>query len=265
MLSKLYDFIISKHIEILTVIFVGVSLFLLFQTENHVVLSLQTKWQDVTLFVKKPFVERQYRRQVQEENKQLRMEVFQLNKEVARLNSLSSENERLRELLGFRDTSRYELLPALIIYKGFKDGSDIIMLDKGRNNDVSKNDIIVDKNGLVGRVLSAGIRSSIVSMIIEPDVRVSVRINPARVYGILKWHHGNTFVIDDIPISIDIQPGWTVTTSGLSDIYPADIPVGVITRVSSSDNGFTYIIEGDYAVPFRSLHEIFILSRHGNQ
>jgi rod shape-determining protein MreC len=263
MLSKLYDFIISKHLEILTVIFIGISLFLLSQTENHTVLAVQTKWQDITLFIKKPFVEQQYRRMVLDENKQLRMEVFRLNKEVSRLQNLSSENERLRELLGFRDTSHYEMLPALIVYKGFKDGSDIIMLDKGKKDNVKKNDIIVDKNGLVGRVLSAGERSCIVSMIIEPDVRVSARINPVRVYGILKWHHGNTFIIDDIPVSFDIQPGWTVTTSGLSEVYPADIPIGVITEVSSSDNGFTYIIKGDYSVLFKNLHEVFILSGNG--
>ncbi len=100
-------------------------------------------------------------------------------------------------------------------------------------------------------------------MIIEPDVRVSVRINPSRVYGILKWHHGNTFVIEDIPTTIDIRPGWTVTTSGLSEIYPQDIPVGIITRVNTSENGFTHMIEGNYNVSFKNLREVFILDHDG--
>ena len=109
-------------------------------------------------------------------------------------------------MIGFRDTSRYDLLPALIVYKGFKDGSSVITIDKGRNDNVKENDIIVDKEGLVGRILSSGSFTSMANMIIEPDVRVSVRINPSRVYGILKWHHGNTFMIEDIPATIDIQP-----------------------------------------------------------
>ena len=265
MLSKLYDFIIRKHLEILTVIFVCISLILLSQTENHVVLKAQNVWQDVSVFLKKPAAERQRKQKVFEENKELRMEIFQLNQEVARLQNLDTENERLREMIGFRDTSRYDLLPSLIVYKGFKNGSSVITIDKGRNESVNENDVIVDKEGLVGRILSTGKRTSIANMIIEPDVRVSVRINPSRVYGILKWHHGNTFVIEDIPETIDIQPGWTVSTSGLSEVYPADIPIGVITHVKTSENGFTHMIEGNYNVSFKNLREVFILRHDRNQ
>ncbi len=263
MLSKLYDFIIRKHLEVLTVIFVGISLILLSQTENHVILKIQSTWQDVSTFLKKPVAESQRKRKVLDENKELRMEVFRLNREVARLQNLDTENERLREMIGFRDTSRYELLPALIVYKGFKNGSSVITLDKGKTHNVYQDDIIVDKEGLVGRVLSSGKRTSIANMIIEPDVRVSVRINPSRVYGILKWHHGNTFIIEDIPTTIEIEPGWTVTTSGLSEVYPPDIPIGIITDVKTSENGFTHIIEGNYNVAFKNLREVFILEHAG--
>jgi rod shape-determining protein MreC len=265
MLSKLYDFIIRKHLEILTVIFVFISLILLSQTENYVVLRVQTGWQDVSLFLKKPAAEQQRKKKVIEENKQLRMDVFKLNQEVARLQNLDTENERLREMIGFRDTSRYELLPSLIVYKGYKNRSSVITIDKGRNEGIRADDVIVDKEGLVGRILSSGKRTSIASMIIEPDVRVSVRINPSRVYGILKWHHGNTFAIEDIPTTISIQQGWTVTTSGLSEIYPADIPIGVITDVLTSENGFTHMIKGNYNVSFNNLREVFILSHDRNK
>jgi rod shape-determining protein MreC len=264
MLSKLYDFIIRKHLEILTVIFVGISLILLSQTENHVVLQVQSAWQDVSSVLQKPIAEQQRKKKVIEENKQLRMDIFRLNQEVARLQNLDTENERLREMIGFRDTSHYELLPSIILYKGYKNGLSVITIDKGKKDDVRSNDIVVDKEGLVGRVLTSGVSTSIANMIIEPDVRVSVRINPSRVYGILKWHHGNTFVIDDIPSTIDIQPGWTVTTSGLSEIYPPDIPVGVITNVITSENGFTHHIEGNYNVSFNNLREVFIYSHDGN-
>jgi len=90
MLSKLYDFIIKKHLEILTVIFVGISIILLSQTENHIVLRVQTGWQDVSLFLKKPAAEQQRKKKVIEENKQLRMDVFRLNQEVARLQNLDT-------------------------------------------------------------------------------------------------------------------------------------------------------------------------------
>ena len=261
MFSKLYDFIIRKHLEILTVAFVLISLLLLSQTENNVVLKAQNAWQDVVVTLQKPAIEKQRKKKVIEENGQLRMQIFRLNKEVARLQNLDSENERLREMLGFRDTSRYELLPTQIMYKGFKDGNSVISINQGKNKSVSPNDIIVDKEGLVGKVISSSTSTSLASIIIEPDVRVSVRINPSRVYGILRWHHGNTFVIDDIPSTINIQDGWEVVTSGLSEVYPPDIPVGVITQVLKSENGFTHHIEGDYNVSFKNLKEVFVLKK----
>lgn len=259
MLSKLYDFIIRKHLEILTVIFVGISLLLLSRTENHVVLVLQTRWQDFTTVMKKPLLKQEHKRRVIEENKQLRMDIFRLNQELSQAQSLAMENRRLRDMLGFRDTSEYELLPAMIVYKGFKDGTNIITLNKGKNDNVKENSVIVDKDGLVGRVISVSKHSSLAAMIFEPEARLSICINPVRVYGILKWHHGNTFMIDDIPTSVEVREGWTVMTSGLSDIYPANIPVGRISKVTSSENGFTYLIEGEYFVPFRNLREVFIL------
>ncbi len=259
MLTKLYDFIIRKHLEILTFIFVLISLVLLSQTENNVVLQVQNTWQDMTVVFQKPAVERQRKERLVDENSQLRMDIFRLNQEVARLQNLNSENTRLREMLGFKDTVSYELLPTLIVYKGYMDGNSVVTIDKGKKSDVQANDIIIDKEGLVGKVLSSAAGTSLASMIIEPDIRVSVRINPSRVYGILRWHHGNTFVIDDIPSTIDIQPGWSVTTSGLSEIYPPDIPVGVITKVLTSENGFTHYIEGTYNVSFSNLREVFVL------
>ncbi|MDD3965772.1 MAG: rod shape-determining protein MreC [Candidatus Marinimicrobia bacterium] len=258
MLSKLYDFIIRKHLEILTVIFVGVSLLLLSRTENHVVLVLQTRWQDFTSVIKKPLIEQEHKRRVMEENRQLRKDVFLLKRELAQAQSLMMENQRLRDMLGFRDTSKYELLPALIVYKGFKDGTNIITLNRGKRDNVKENSVIVNKEGLVGRVIAVGNRSSLAGMIAEPEARLSICINPVRVYGILKWHHGNIFVIDDIPTSVDVREGWTVMTSGLSEIYPENIPVGRITKVTSSENGFTYLIEGEYFVPFKNLREVFI-------
>ena len=93
MLSKLYDFIIRKHLEILTIIFVGISLILLSQTENHIILRVQSTWQDVSVFLKRPAAERQRKLKVLEQNKELRMEVFRLNQELARLQNLDIENE----------------------------------------------------------------------------------------------------------------------------------------------------------------------------
>lgn len=259
MFTKLYDFIIRKHIEILTFVFVLISLILLSQTENNVVLKIQNAWQDISVVLQKPAVEHQRKLKIIEENSQLRMHIFKLNQEVSRLQNLDSENARLRSMLAFKDTSRYELLPTLIVYKGFKNENSVITIDKGHKDGVEANDVIVDKEGLVGKVLSSSVSTSLASMIIEPDVRVSVRINPSRVYGILKWHHGNTFIIEDIPSTIDIQPGWSVTTSGLSEIYPPDIPVGIITEVLTSENGFTHHIEGNYNVAFKNLREVFVL------
>ncbi|MFA6618905.1 MAG: rod shape-determining protein MreC [Candidatus Neomarinimicrobiota bacterium] len=259
MFSKLYDFIIRKHLEILTFIFVLISLGFLSQTESNVVLKVQNAWQDISVVLKRPVVERQRKQKIIEENSQLRMNIFKLNQEVSRLQNLDSENARLRSMLAFKDTSHYELLPTLIVYKGFKNENSVITIDKGHKDGVKANDVIVDKDGLVGKIISSSASTSLANMIIEPDVRVSVRINPSRVYGILKWHHGNTFIIEDIPSTIDIKPGWSVTTSGLSEVYPPDIPVGVISEVLISENGFTHHIEGNYNVTFNNLKEVFVL------
>ncbi|MFO7841802.1 MAG: hypothetical protein R6V48_06595 [Fidelibacterota bacterium] len=92
MLVKLYDFIIRKHLEILTILFVVISLLFLSQTENHVIVSLQTKWQDISTFIKKPVLEQQRKKKVMKENKDLRMEIFRLKQELAGTKSLQNDD-----------------------------------------------------------------------------------------------------------------------------------------------------------------------------
>ncbi|MDZ7820671.1 MAG: hypothetical protein U5N26_01995 [Candidatus Marinimicrobia bacterium] len=57
--------------------------------------------------MKKPILEQRRKQKVMEENKALRMEVFRLKQEIAGTKSLRNENDRLRDMLGYRDTSRY--------------------------------------------------------------------------------------------------------------------------------------------------------------
>lgn len=259
MFNRFYDFIIKKHVEILTVLFVFISIVFLFQTENYIILKIQNKWEDTHASIRKPVSSTQHKKQLIVQNKQLRKEVFRLQSELNSTRYLQEENNRLRKLLAYEDTASYSLTAAQIVYKGYKSGNHVIVLDKGKKQEISNRDVVVDHKGLVGRISNVGVSSSMAGMITEPNSRVSVRIIPSGSFGLLKWHQGNTFTIEDIPITVKVETGYSVITSGYSDIYPENIPVGKITRVEASTNGFTYLVYGEYYVDFYKLKEVLVL------
>jgi len=259
MINRLYDYIIKKHVEILTAVFVLVSIFLLFQTENHTIQSIQIRWSDFITSVRKPVSNVQRKKHLISRNSDLRKEVFELRSQISRMDYLENENARLRSLLDFRDTSAHTLIAAQIIYSGYKREGFVIEIDKGRRDKITSGDIIVNHKGLVGRVIKSGKRASLAHVINEPNARVSVRITPSGVFGILKWYQAGTFIIEDIPNTVTISKGDRVCTSGFSRIFPSDIPVGKITDVRPSKNGFTFLVYGRYNVNFQKLKNILVI------
>ena len=194
-------------------------------------------------------------RQALQTNSDLRRQNVLLLDELSRLRSASRENEELREMLDIARNDSLPLKPVVIVGKELIGLHNSITIDAGHADGVQKGNPVTTSDGLVGKVILTGPGYSQVMPFYSTLFRVSARIQGRRAYGVVSWD-GDRFgelVMKYVPQTVPVDSGQIVETSGYSNEYPANIPIGRVIRTRPERGKETQII---YLAPMVSLHEI---------
>ncbi len=200
------------------------------------------------------------------ENRQLHERVAWLELENARLRSAEVENERLRGLLEFAHTRGERLVPAEIIALSGDALPSSATLDVGRNRGVKPGDVVITREGLIGRVGEVYGGSSWAVLLTDLNNAVACEVESTGVQGVLRFdlRPRPRLVLTVDPFADTVRVGQRVLTSGLSRRYPRGIPVGEVARVGRDPGGLTLELEVTPAARFTRLRHAFVVPREGN-
>ena len=168
---------------------------------------------------------------LREENRILRERISLLNRKIEELKIVSSDNDRLKELLNFRKMIPFTTIPAQVIGRDPSNWSNSLIIDKGIDGGIRQNRAVLFTKGLVGRVLETGRYSSKILLITDPNSKVGVMIQRNRQGGILIGSPDGHCRMIYIALDSDVMPGDKVITAGFGAIFPKDILVGEVVRV----------------------------------
>ncbi len=149
-----------------------------------------------------------------------------------RLIELESKNQRLEELLGFSKAQKEKGVTSPVIGRSADHWWQQVTLGRGSDQGIQEGAIVMSPGGLVGRVSSVTSNTSRVLLLSDPSSRVGVTVSRSRFMGSMHGKSGNRAVMEFFEKVPDVRRGDVVTTSALSGIFPAGIPVG---RVESVD------------------------------
>lgn len=175
---------------------------------------------------------------VREENERLKLEVRKLREEKFRLWEEELQNERLKNLLGLKKSYSYKTLSANVI--GGSPSilrSQVIIVDRGREDGVSEGMPVATYEGIVGRVFLVGAKSSEVILITDEISAVDAYIHRTRARGIVKGT-GSGCVMEYIEKKADVSVGDKVISSGKDGFFPSGVVIGTVVGIESS-GGFT--------------------------
>jgi rod shape-determining protein MreC len=201
---------------------------------------------------------------LERENRKLKKRLGTYRLERDRYNEALGENQRLRLLLGFKQQTGYEAIPAEIIGMGTAGLPGSVHLDVGWKDGCRKNMVIVSHEGVVGRLVSIGRNASVGQLMTDPSFRISGKVQRSRVLGIVRWLYGNICVLEGVPGRGDVQVGDRVVTSGFSRIYPPGLVIGRVFKISPHRNGLFQNILLRTEEDFTSLEEVFVLREISN-
>ena len=161
-----------------------------------------------------------------EENDWLRAENARLRQWQALARRLDGQNRELRRLLRFDPGEEVRMVAAHVIADTGGPYARSLLMDAGSRQGVRPDQAVVSGEGLVGRVMSAGLRSARVLLITDRRSHVPVLAGQDRVHAILVGDNGNRPKLRFLPRNATVAPGDIVVTSGRGGVFPPGLPVG---------------------------------------
>jgi rod shape-determining protein MreC len=191
-----------------------------------------------------------------ENNEILRRENTILAYENMQLQDALLENVRLRKLLGFREKSQLKLTAAEVIGQNPHDIVNGLLLNAGVERGIKKSAAVLTADGLVGKIINSENNFSVCQILFDPNSRVSAKIQRNREFGIISWDGGNKLKLLYIAKTIKVYVGDVIVTSGMSQIFPENIKIGVVIEVSLENKGMFQDIIVQPSVNFNRLEEV---------
>ena len=259
LMRRFLGFLVERKDYVSLILAVIISITLLSSDESEEIRIIRGKTNDVLNVLYSPV---QWVRDInilKRENEILKATAVQLKLLNSSLLNSKYENERLREMLEFKRERRLELIPGRVMSKGLSPVLNSITIDIGVREGIEENSAVMGIDGIVGKIVNVGERSSIVQILHDYSARVSVKLETSGGTGILRWRDDDTFEVWEIPKAIPIQMGERILTSGHSDIYPENLPVGTVTGVINRPEMLHKIIKAEAFTDFSSIQYVFVV------
>ena len=196
-----------------------------------------------------------------DENEILRRDNIDLSSQLARSREARLENERLRELLAFRDQSAHRMVAAQIIAKDIFGPDNFLLLDVGRADGVDAGMAVVDDRGILGRVVLVSAHYSRVMPYLNTDFHVPAKIQPLQADGIVSWSGSryDVLMLENVVKTEPVEPGQLVVTSSYSGVFPSGYLIGRVDSVANRPGENEWAIHLSPASPLNTAEHAFVI------
>lgn len=196
-----------------------------------------------------------------EENNRLREENIELASQIARTREARLENDRLRRMLTYRDSTEAPLLPARVIAKDITRQQNLVTIDVGEADSVVVGMPVIDDRGIIGRVVLTSEHYARVMPLMNTDFRVPARVAPSKALGVVRWDGSEErrLLLEHVAKTETILPGQLVTTSESSSIFPDGLPVGYVDSVATRPGRSELFITLRPSVELGEVEYVFVI------
>ncbi len=209
------------------------------------------------------------------ELKDIRTKYQQLLPETNRIDSLKTENielrkqlEALKKELNIDYTlNEYTYLFATVINRNVSNWYNTITIDKGTYNGVTKDMVVVNSQGLIGKVVATSTFTSDIRLITTSNTsnKISITISNGnnKVNGLIKKYNYKLkqLEVEGVSNTKSVAIGDYVYTSGLGEIFPSGILIGTVSEITTDEYDLSKIILVKPIADFDDINYVAILKR----
>ncbi|MDR0853299.1 MAG: rod shape-determining protein MreC [Clostridiales Family XIII bacterium] len=198
------------------------------------------------------------------ENERLREEVSNLETELIkhRLDETElTELKQLQESLG-TDALRgsYSLVAANVLAYEGSDAFQFFTIDIGTDEGVKRDSIVVNGDGLIGRVIEVNKVSAKVVSIVDETNKVGFQLyRDLQFIGVCEGDGKGKLSGYFLDQDAKVRKGDKLITSGIGGVYPAGLVVGKVSKVDRADKDGLLTVKIEPEVYFKGIKKVAVL------
>lgn len=177
----------------------------------------------------------------------------QLKWQLQTLDALVYENRILKQNLNIPMAKKPNYYTAKILSSPYDGLHHFFLIEAGYKDNIEKDQPVIVKEGIVGRLEKVGKYISRVLLLNDPNSRIPVMTSMSEQKAILAGD-GSFFptlvYVGDVR---KVKKGEKIVTSGMGGIFPAGLPIGIIENITNNE------IRVRPYVPFRDIEWVHIL------
>ncbi len=203
---------------------------------------------------------------VYRDNQTMQAEIEQLRQNELNVAEIMAENIRLRAMLDYKNgVSQFDFVTATVIARDPGNWTNIILINRGSSDGLTKDMPVVTPQGLAGNVVQVFANTAKVQLVLDPRSAVGSLVQRAesRVAAIVEGNGVNPMSprMVNLARDADIIRGDKIITSGFGGIYPKGLLVGAVVDVINDEGGLLKYAVLNPAVDFNRLEEVMIIVR----
>ena len=164
-----------------------------------------------------------------EEKRQLHERLLRQSVRISSLDFFVAQNDELRSMLSLQQRLAGDWIAADVRQETAQVQEDRIYLNRGVADGVLPGMTVVDEQGIVGQIVRADAKSSVVNLLANPGQWVAARVRRTGQLAIVRGAGGGEMQIYSMPDNADLTAGDELIADG--GIFPAGYPVGTVTEV----------------------------------
>ncbi len=209
------------------------------------------------------------------ENKKLKRQVADLERQVVANESALQENADYRRQLAYVDSPSFQhlaqdftVVATRVLSQPPSRFEQQIVIAAGTDHGIGLRDPVITSSGLVGQVTKVFGGVARVTLLTDPSsaASASVLTDPSAI-GIVQHGQGgaDTLVLDRVAKAKFVNTGDVIVTSGspgrgkLPSLYPRGIQIGVVSSTGDSDIDPFKQIQVEPSVDFTALQSVLVL------
>jgi len=196
---------------------------------------------------------------LEKENRMLKEKIAQLQEEAHRMNEIKLANERLRQLLQFRETNSPSMIGAEVIGRDPSSWFKSVTIDKGEREGVKRGMAVISPTGVIGQILKIAPHYATVLLITDYNSAVDCVVERSRAKAIVEGKGENRCQLKYLLRAEEVAVGDIVVTSGLSGNFPKGLMVGEVKKVDKKGRGVFQYAELVPSVDMTRLEEVFVV------
>ena len=201
------------------------------------------------------------------ENEALKEELAAIQDQARRTDSITQENDRLRELLDLKEANEdYEYVDGYIISWSSNEWSSTFTINRGANVGIAEGMCAITSRGeLVGLVSEVGPNYAVIKSVLDSSLEISATIASSGYNGMVQGGYfsgvAGKLRMNYLPTSATIRNHDEVVTTGAT-VYPRDLIIGHVIDAGFDDTGVAKYAILEPAADIGSLEQVFIITQY---